>query len=209
MGTMNKPAVDSVDWYKAVTDNWSYIESNILDKNVVAAKGDILVCSSPGSLARMGVGTNNDVLVADSTQTLGLKWVAGINSSSAIAASRARATTSTSTTSSTFVDMDSMSLNVTVGASNKVLVIFNATIKGGSNAGTTRILRGSTDLKYGGGRGGTTWGIPMPLLTLDQPGAGTFTYKVQWRVDTGTITQDLQPYSAAGDRELVLIVLPG
>lgn len=208
MGSMNKPGLDSIDWFQAITNNWNYIENNILDKNAVTTKGDILALSAPATLVRLGVGANDDVLVADSSQATGLRWVGGINSSSSIAASRVRATTSTSTNSSTFVDLDSMTLNVTVGASNKVLAVFTGTIKGGNNAATVRILRGSTDLKYGTGRGGNPWGIPMPLMTLDQPGAGTFTYKVQWRVDTGTITQDLQPYSASGDRELVLIVLP-
>jgi hypothetical protein len=209
MGIMNHPSQDSVDWFKAVADNWAYIENNLLDKTLAAAKGDLIAATASASPARVPVGANDDTLIADSSQTTGLRWVGGINSTSAVTAVRARATTSTSTTSSTFADMDSMSLNVTVGATNKVLVIFSSTMKGGSNSGTVRIMRDSVDLKYGTGQGGTTWGVPMGMATVDQPGSGTFTYKVQWRVDTGTITQDLQPYSASGDRELIVVTLPG
>jgi hypothetical protein len=45
-----------------------------LDKSTVTTKGDLLVASAANTPARFGVGSNGQRLVADSTQTLGVKW---------------------------------------------------------------------------------------------------------------------------------------
>ena len=40
----------------------------------VTAKGDLVVGSEAHEIGRLGVGTNNQVLVADSAESLGVKW---------------------------------------------------------------------------------------------------------------------------------------
>jgi len=50
--------------------------STILLKTLVDAKGDLIVASAADTPARLAVGTNGQVLTADSAETTGLKWAA-------------------------------------------------------------------------------------------------------------------------------------
>ena len=58
-------------YYGAASDVNAKISSSI-----VTTKGDLLVGLGSSSVGRLGVGTDNFVLTADSTQTSGVKWAA-------------------------------------------------------------------------------------------------------------------------------------
>ena len=45
-----------------------------IDKSTVTTKGDILAATAASTVTRLGVGTNGQVLTADSTQATGIKW---------------------------------------------------------------------------------------------------------------------------------------
>ena len=46
----------------------------LVPKSTVTTKGDLIVATGPGAVTRRGVGSNGQVLTADSTQTDGVKW---------------------------------------------------------------------------------------------------------------------------------------
>jgi hypothetical protein len=47
-----------------------------VSKSMIDAVGDLIVGNAPDDVARLPVGSNNFILTADSTQTLGVKWAA-------------------------------------------------------------------------------------------------------------------------------------
>jgi hypothetical protein len=75
------------------------------------AKGSLPVGTAATTSAMLAVGSNTNVLVADSTQTTGLKWTAGV-----AATQTADVTTSETTTSATYVDLATSGPAVTLAA---------------------------------------------------------------------------------------------
>lgn len=66
---------DPVDAADAATRGWVLTQTGLLvPKSVVDAKGDLLVGTAADTISRLGVGTNGQVLTADSAQATGLKW---------------------------------------------------------------------------------------------------------------------------------------
>lgn len=51
-------------------------DSNAIQNAIVDAKGDLIAATAADTPARLAVGTNGDVLTADSTTATGLKWAA-------------------------------------------------------------------------------------------------------------------------------------
>lgn len=49
--------------------------SNPISGNIVDAKGDLIAATANDTVARLGVGSNGQVLTADSAEATGLKWV--------------------------------------------------------------------------------------------------------------------------------------
>lgn len=67
---------------KSLGDTWTANENNIYIRDnfeagvpaIFDAKGDIAVATGANAADRLAVGTNGQVLIADSSQTLGVKW---------------------------------------------------------------------------------------------------------------------------------------
>jgi hypothetical protein len=77
IGTTSRPAYV----YDAQSDTWVPIgfgphsHDNYIDKVLIDAKGDILVGTAQDTIARLPVGSNGNILTADSTATAGVAWL--------------------------------------------------------------------------------------------------------------------------------------
>lgn len=67
-------AVQSVNGHTGTSVTLSSSDVGAVPESVVTAKGDTLAASGSGVIVRLGVGTDGQVLTADSTQTAGVKW---------------------------------------------------------------------------------------------------------------------------------------
>ena len=64
----------STAWFSL---SYSSLPSNAIDANIINAKGDLLVGTADNTISRLAVGgTNNYVLMVDSSTATGVKWAA-------------------------------------------------------------------------------------------------------------------------------------
>lgn len=50
--------------------------AELINVDLIDAKGDLLAGTANNTIARVAVGTNGHILVADSAETAGVKWAA-------------------------------------------------------------------------------------------------------------------------------------
>jgi len=76
VGTLYASSTDGVVYQSTGTawGTWLAAPTGGVPIGVVDVKGDLIAASGPDAVARLPVGSNNQVLTADSTQTLGVKW---------------------------------------------------------------------------------------------------------------------------------------
>ena len=68
----------AADMNKNFADIETFVNTTpgVVQKDIVDAKGDLIVATSADAVSRLAVGTNNYVLTADSGEGTGLKWAA-------------------------------------------------------------------------------------------------------------------------------------
>jgi len=82
LGPLNDFTAGSVIVAADMNKNFSDIETfvnttpGVVQKDIVDAKGDLIVATSADAVSRLAVGTNNYVLTADSGEATGVKWSA-------------------------------------------------------------------------------------------------------------------------------------
>jgi hypothetical protein len=141
-----------------------------VQSNIVTTKGDLLVATGNGTLTRLGVGSNNQILTADSNQASGVRWAGaasgGITRSIFVIASSTAAGSTASTDYTYFINgAATLTLPTAINNANRYSVTnthsANVTIATTSsqtiNGSTTisLILGQSVDLVSNG----ASWGI--------------------------------------------------
>jgi hypothetical protein len=105
-------------------------DSNAIQNAIVDAKGDLIGATAADTPARLAVGTNGQVLTADSTAATGLKWATAASGSAAN--STAFVANNENTSSSTYTNLTTAGPAVTVTTGTKALVIITTEMQNGA-----------------------------------------------------------------------------
>jgi hypothetical protein len=139
---------------KASGTDLDYTWSSIDPLTILDAKGDLITATAADTPARLAVGTNGQVLQADSTAATGLKWATAGGGGKVLQVVSNVYSTSKTITSTTMTDTDlTVSITPTLATSKILVMVTQAyVVSNTSSSGiffqgpghATQIVRGST-----------------------------------------------------------------
>ena len=185
-------------------------DSNAIQNAIVDAKGDLIAATAADTPARLAVGSNGQVLTADSAEATGMKWAAPASTGTVVkVASTTKTDTFTSSTNNAWTDITGLSVSITPTATtSKVLVSFSVTgafWRQSVSACNLRIVRDTTPVAQGDAAGSRTrsltsqyiaysggsgpdGAVAVTYTVLDSPSTtSATTYKVQFYQDVSGI----------------------
>jgi len=122
-----------------------------IQPTLLTTKGDIIVATGNATLVRQGVGSDGQVLTADSAQADGVKWATPtVATSKVVQIVTAVTSTQVSSASATWTTTTLTASITPTSASNKILIMVNQNgcMKTGANTnGGLRLMKGATVLK--------------------------------------------------------------
>jgi hypothetical protein len=170
--------------------------------STIDAKGDLLAGTADNTIGRLAVGTNGQVLTADSTQATGMKWAAAAGGGKILQVISTAKTDTFSTSSTSLVDITGLSATITpISATSRIAVFLSVqyAIAHGTGQAYFQLVRDSTAIAQGDAAGSrtrtTAQGAPFQsyimanyaLQFVDSPSTtSATTYKMQTRVTAGT-----------------------
>jgi hypothetical protein len=174
------------------------------------AKGDLVVGTGADTFSRLAVGTNGYTLVADSSETTGLKWAAPAGGK-VLQVINATTTTGVSNATSTYVDSNLTATITPTLATSKILVIAFLDVQKDDNTFVkTRLLRGATEIATMSAQAGYTNTVltvnvgATGITYLDSPSTtSATTYKVQFA--SGSNISNTTAQAGAGRSSITLM----
>ena len=170
---------------EAVEDTIVSTGLDAIAETLINAKGDLVVGTAADTADRLAVGSNNQVLTADSGQAKGVKWAAvpgGLTVASSAAVATSQATTSTS-----YTDLATAgpAVTVVVGASGVAIVTVTSQISTSSDTGYASVALSSGNTLAAADDNafvskistGVAQGTTTTVLTGLTPGSTIFTMK--------------------------------
>ena len=174
-----------------------------IQPDTLTAKGDIYAASASATVGRVAVGTNGQVLTADSTQTRGLAWTTVSTTPKIGQVVQTIVSASFTTTSGTYADATNWTATITPTLNtSKILVSYSFASSGTYNEPalgqmSVRVDRAGTTfaeryfLTYNtSGSSSCSFYIPFAAEYLDSPATtSAVTYKLQARASntSGTV----------------------
>jgi len=193
-------------------------DADAIQNTIVDAKGDLITATAADTPARLAVGTNGQVLTADSTTATGLKWAAAAAGGKVLQVVQDTDSTQQSTTSDAYSDTNLSATITPATTGSKILCIAAVTVRveraGTNSIGNINLVRTSTQLaetQFGGGINSNTQTINYDdtavIVWLDSPSTtSATTYKVQYkRLSSATCTVYAQVNSTTSSLTLIEI----
>jgi hypothetical protein len=207
---------------KASGTDMDFTWSNADPLIILDAKGDLITATAADTPARLAVGTNGQVLTADSTTSTGLKWAAAAAGGKVLQVVQGTTATSTTISSATYTDTTLTATITPSATSSKILILVMQnwsmyTPSAANVYSAIKLLRGSTDVyvspvNYGLGGIYVSAAAEVeargmaPITYLDSPSStSALTYKTQVRVETATNSRQCVLQQGSNPSTIILL----
>jgi hypothetical protein len=184
-------------------------DSNAIQNAIVDAKGDLIAATAADTPARLAVGTNGQVLTADSSASTGLKWATPASGGKVLQVVQGTTSTATATTSASYV-ASNLSVTITPSASTSRILVMYSMCNLINRSGTYQdyqlaLYRGATQIWVTGN--GNFGDVPSAVYAqnfdsghyVDSPATtSATTYTMYGKRTVGTLTMNEQGVANQG-----------